>query len=196
MWFSTASDRVIMTEINLLPWREQKREQAKKQFTVYAAAVFFLSILLVIFANYYVLGKIDTQAAINVRLQNEINEYKKRIVAIKHLKKLRQGLIARMEIIHDLQATRILTVRLLDELIHILPDGVYVTKMERAGDKITLTGYTESNSNISLLMRNIQLSHWIQLPELTEIKKTKEESESSPNEFKLSFILKPKKAPH
>jgi type IV pilus assembly protein PilN len=176
----------------LLPWRELRREQEKKRFTTYLAFTIALSVVMVFLVNYYVTAKVEEQTALNNRLEAEITEYKKQIVEIKELKTLRKGLIARMEIIQNLQATRILTVRLFDELITILPDGVYVNRMERVGDRITISGYTESNSNISRLMKNIELSQWIQLPQLTEIKKSKEGSEDSPSEFKLSFILKPK----
>ncbi len=181
-----------MTEINLLPWRELKREQEKKQFTGYMAATLIISILFVLLGNYYVTGLIEQQTSINQRLQNEITDYKNKLKEIKNLRSLRKSLIARMNIVQNLQATRTLTVRLFDELINVLPDGVYVTRMERVKDKVTLFGYTESNSSISRLMRNIQSSQWIQLPQLTEIKKDKEARADSPNEFKLSFILKPK----
>lgn len=184
-----------MTDINLLPWRELKREQEKKQFTTYMGVTLVISAVIVFFANYYVNSKIEEQTALNARLDAEIIEYKKQIIEIKNLQTLRQGLIARMKIVQNLQETRILTVRLFDELIKILPDGVYVRRMERNGDKVTLFGFTESNSNISHLMKNIESSHWIQIPELTEIKKMKESKDGrddSPSEFKLSFILKPK----
>lgn len=181
-----------MTNINLLPWRELKREQDKKRFTTYLAITIAISIVIVFFVNYYVAANVVEQTALNSRLEAEITEYKKQIIEIKNLRTLRQSLIARMNIVQNLQATRILTVRLFDELIKILPDGVYVNKMERVGDKIMLSGYTESNSNISRLMQNIELSQWIQLPALSEIKKTKEGPDDSPSEFKLSFILKPK----
>ena len=181
-----------MTQINLLPWRELKREQEKKRFTTYLAITLAISVVIVFLGNYYVAAKVEEQTALNNRLDDEITEYKKQISEIKNLRTLRQGLIARMKIVQNLQITRILTVRLFDELITILPDGVYVNRMDRVGDKITLSGYTESNSSISRLMQNIELSQWIQLPVLTEIKKMKEGRDDSPSEFKLSFILKPK----
>lgn len=183
-----------MTDINLLPWRELKREQEKKRFTTYLAIALVISSVIVFLMNYYVSSKIEEQTALNNRLDVEIKEYKKQILEIKNLRTLRQGLIARMKIVQNLQATRILTVRLFDELITILPDGVYVKRMERVGDKVTLFGFTESNANISRLMKNIESSQWIQLPELMEIKKMKEGNEDTPSEFKLSFILKPKSA--
>lgn len=181
-----------MVDINLLPWRELKREREKKQFGTYLLIVALSCATVIFLVNFIIVNNIENQTSRNNRLQNEIALYKKQLVAIKDLKTLRRNLIARMKIVQNLQSTRILTVHLFDELIRILPDGVYVTQMQRVGDKITLLGYTESNSNISLLMRNIEASRWIQQPSLTEIKKTMEGSEHASSEFKLSFILKPK----
>ena len=181
-----------MTEINLLPWRELKREQDKKQFTTYLAAGMVIAAMLVFAINHYAVEKVDAQRFLNHRLETEITELKKQIVEIENLQALRQGLIARMNIVQNLQSTRTLTVRLFDELIKVLPDGVFITRMDRRGDKITLHGFTQSNTNISDLMRNIANSYWIQNPELTEIKKTKETINKDINVFKLSFILKPR----
>lgn len=184
-----------MTDINLLPWREIKREQAITIFKTSLISVLVIVALTVFVINYYIGTKIDLQTILNQRITTEVTEYKKHILEIKNLETLRQGLIARMTIIQNLQSTRTLTVRLFAELISILPDGVYVNRMERAGNKIIISGYTESNSNISRLMLNVESSLWIQLPELTEIKKMKEGVGDLPSEFKLSFILKPKFKP-
>lgn len=180
-----------MTDINLLPWRELKREQEKKAFFLQIALGVVCAVIVVLLANYYVNHIIENQRNRNQILELEIKKLEKQIKEIEEIKKLRQALIARMIIIQNLQATRILTVRLFDELIKIMPDGVYLTRMERQGDKITLLGYAESNSNISQLMRNIEKNVWIKEPDLTEIKKTKESPKRIENEFKLSFILSP-----
>ena len=181
-----------MTEINLLPWREKKREQEKKQFTIYLFMGLVFSVVVVFLVDYYALYLVDQQTQRNERLKNEITQLDKQIKSISEIKKLRQALIARMNIVQNLQATRTLTVRLLDEIIKIMPDGVYLNHVERVGDKITLLGYAESNTNVSSLMRDIQSSEWIQDPELTEIKKTVEANQPDENAFKLSFILKTK----
>ena len=116
-----------MTEINLLPWREQKREQEKKQFIIYLVLAVISSIMVVFLINYYATSLVDTQTAHNVRLKNEITQLEIKIKEIKTLKALRQALIARMDIVQDLQATRTLTVRLLDEIIKII-NFVYINK--------------------------------------------------------------------
>ena len=181
-----------MTEINLLPWREKKREQETRRFTIFLFVGLIVGVVVVFLMDYYANYIVDEQMQRNQQLKNEITQLEKKIKDISEIKKLRQALVARMNIVQDLQATRTLTVRLLDEIIKIMPDGVYLNQIERLGDKITLLGYAESNTNISRLMRDIQASVWIQDPELTEIKKATEAKQSDENTFKLSFVLKSK----
>ena len=181
-----------MTEINLLPWREQKREQEKKEFITYLLIGLVSALAISFLINYYASSLVDMQTQRNDRLKNEIAMLEKQIKEIADIKKVREALIARMNIVQNLQATRILTVRLLDEVMKILPDGVYLYQIKREGDKVTVLGYAESNTNISNLMWNIEGSSWIQDPELTEIKKATDTKQADENQFKLSFILKSK----
>ena len=191
VWRSGRSGE-FMTDINLLPWREQKREREKKNFITSLLVGVVGSIIIVFLINYYALYLVDLQTDRNQRLKNEITELEKQIKEISDIRTLRQALIARMIIVQNLQATRTLTVRLLDEIIKIIPDGVYLYQIGRVGDKVTILGYAESNTNISQLMRSIEKSVWTQDPELTEIKKITDVKQSNENEFKLSFILKSK----
>ncbi|MFI4919382.1 MAG: PilN domain-containing protein [Legionellales bacterium] len=181
-----------MMEINLLPWRERKREQEKKLFMTVIAVSLFVSVFVVISINYYASNLVGNQQARNDMLQKEIVILDGQIKDIKLLKLVKKGLISRMSIIQNLQSTRTLMVHLFDELIKIMPPGVYVTKLERQNDLVSIWGYSESNTNVSLLMRNIENNDWIQNPALTEIKKMEEKKQPADNEFKLSFVLKPK----
>ena len=181
-----------MTTINLLPWREQKREQEKKEFIAFLLAGVMTALLIVGCMDYYAISLSDAQSDRNARLKTEIATFDKQLKEIKNLKALRQALIARMIMVQNLQASRTLTVHLLDEMIRILPMGVYLYQVDRVGDKVTVLGYADSNTEISQLMRNIEGSYWITDPKLTEIKKTDEVILSEDNAFKLSFVLKSK----
>lgn len=181
-----------MTEINLLPWREKQREQEKKWFTAVLSTGVVAAAVLVFFINYYAGYLVDNQTIRNQMLQKQITELDKQIVEIRNLKESRAALISRMLIIRNLQATRVLMVHLFDELIKIIPSGIYVTKLERKDDIITIWGFAESNTNVSILMNNIEHDVWIKNPALTEIKRADEKKHAANNEFSLSFILKPK----
>lgn len=181
-----------MTRINLLPWREKQREQEKKLFTTMLLIGVIIAAVIVFLINSYASHLVSNQTARNQILQQEINALDEQIKEIKALKQIREGLISRMSIVQNLQSTRTLMVHLFDELIKVMPPGIYVTKLERKNDIVSLWGYSESNTNISILMRKIESNIWIQDPVLTEIKKMDDKKQAANNEFKLSFVLKPK----
>lgn len=181
-----------MTEINLLPWRERKREQEKKLFTTVLLTAAVIAALIVFLINYYASNLVSNQTARNQLLQTEIRALDQAIKEIKTLKQIRAGLISRMIVVQNLQSTRTLMVHLFDELIKVMPSGVYVTKLERKNDVVSLWGYSESNTNVSILMKSIESDSWIQEPVLTEIKKMEEKKQPADSEFLLSFVLKPK----
>jgi type IV pilus assembly protein PilN len=182
-----------MTQINLLPWREQKREAEKKLFITVLLTGLVIAVFLVFFMNYYADSLLNNQMARNQILQQEIKLLDDQIKEIKTLKTVREGLISRMAIVQNLQATRTLMVHLFDELIKIMPTGIYITKLERKNDIVSLWGYSESNTNISQLMSSIETDDWLQNPTLTEIKKLEGKNKPADNVFILSFVLKPKK---
>ena len=181
-----------MTEINLLPWRERKRETEKKLFTTMLIITAAVAAVIVFCINYYASDLVSNQTERNNLIQNEITILDQQIVEIKTLKQTREALISRMTIVQNLQSTRTLMVHLFDELIKVMPSGVYVTKMERKSDVVSLWGFSESNTNVSLLMKNIEVNEWIQNPVLTEIKKDDDKNQPADSGFILSFVIKPK----
>lgn len=180
-----------MIEINLLPWREQKREQAKKQFLIYLCAGLLAAYLLSLFMHFYGLHVVDLQTNRVRQLESEIANVKTTLKELTGLKELRRVLLTKSLIIETLQATRPLTIHLLDEIIHVLPKDTYLTQIERIGDKVMLSGYALPSASISKLLQRITTSRWVQEPELTEIKKTESQGDGK-SAFKLNFILKPK----
>lgn len=185
-------DGDLMREINLLPWRQQKRESEKKQFTTMLLSSGLTCVLMLVFIYYYACNLVKNQTARNQLLQHEMAIFDEQIKEIKALKLVRQGLISRMSLVRNLQLTRSLMVHLFDELIKVMPSGLYLTKLERQHDIVTLWGYSESNTHVSLLMNRMENNNWLQNPILTEIKKTKDKNLPADNAFKLSFILKSK----
>ncbi|KTC79009.1 PilN domain-containing protein [Legionella cherrii] len=187
-----------MTQINLLPWRELKREQEKKLFTIMLLVCVVAAAFIVFLINSYASGLVSNQITRNQMLQKEINAMDAQLKEIKNLEKTREMLISRMSIVQHLQSTRTLMVHLFDELINITPSGVYLTQVEGKNDIISVLGYTESNTFVSMLMRNIENNDWLHNPVLSEIKreendkdKDKEKQQSTENEFKLTFVLSP-----
>lgn len=183
-----------MTQINLLPWRELKREQEKKLFTTMLLVCIMAAAFIVFLINSYASGLVSNQVTRNQMLQKEINTMDVQIKEIKNLQKAREMIISRMSVVQHLQSTRTLMVHLFDELINVTPSGIYLTRVEGKNDIITVSGYAESNTFVSMLMRNIENNDWLHNPLLSEIKKEeneKKKQQSAENEFKLTFVLAP-----
>lgn len=159
-----------MTRINLLPWREELREERKKRFMVILVAVLLVAGLVLFMASQYFDMAIENQRARNDFIRAENAALDVRIKEISELRQRRQELIERMKIIQDLQGNRPIVSRIFDQIVRALPDGVYFTSMKLVGKRLAIEGEAESNSLVSTLMRNQDASEWLTSPNLTEVK--------------------------
>jgi type IV pilus assembly protein PilN len=179
-----------MIRINLLPYRAERRRARNRQFGIVAALTAALGVV-VWFAGHTVLaGRIEHQEARNDYLKKQIAVLDKQIAEIKTLKTQIQALLARKEVVEKLQSNRTEVVHLLDQLVRIVPEGVYFTRLKQTGNNLSLTGYAQSSARVSTLMRNIEDSPWLGEPQLVEIK-AEQVGKLRLNQFTLNFKLTP-----
>ena len=177
-----------MAHINLLLWREQLREERKKDFFVMLFGSGVMSVLIMLLVHLSMASRIDTQLEHNTLLTTEIKILGEKISKINQMKKLKAALIARMAIIQELQTNRPQVVHIFDDLVKVLPKGVHIFEIIRKGNIVTLSGFAESNTNISSLMRNINKSSWLERPILSEIK-TEDKNGKRKSEFRLNSVV-------
>ncbi len=158
-----------MTRINLLPWREQLRKERERRFYTTAAGAALLMGLVVVYVHFHIAGLIEEQEARNRYLRQVIAQVDQQIKEIKDLEAQKERLLARMRIIERLQGQRPQEVRLFDELARAVPDGLYLTRLEQEGARVTLEGLAESNARVSAFMRNLDASDWFERPTLAVI---------------------------
>jgi type IV pilus assembly protein PilN len=179
--------------INLLPHREEKRKARRQQFYALAGAS-AVAAGVVWFAGYNVInGYISTQDDKNTFLKKEIASLDKEIDEIKRLKDQISALLSRKRVIESLQANRAETVHLFNELARQTPDGVYLKSLKQNDQKISLTGYAQSNARVSTLMRNLEASPLLERPDLVEIKASNVNNRRVA-EFNLNIFLTRKSA--
>ncbi len=160
---------MIMTRINLLPWREELRQEQKKQFLMMVVMTFILALAMWGLIHFQMQAKIDYQISRNSYLQKEIAKLDEEIKEIRELKKVRRSLVERMEVIQDLQAARPSIVHLFSEIVSTVPNGVYLESMNQTGSNLLINGLAESNARVSTYMRNLSDSEWLKDPNLTVI---------------------------
>jgi len=173
-----------MAHINLLPWRDELRKQKQQQFAVVGAGAAILGALLVLLAHMQMEGLIEKQNQRNQFLDTEIAELDKKIDKIKDMEKTKNALLARMDIIQQLQRSRPQSVHLMDQLVYTLPEGVYLNKITQQDQALTLSGVAQSNARVSAYMRNIDSSQWMAKPKLDVIE-TKDTERRRSAEFVL-----------
>lgn len=168
-----------MARINLLPWRDQYREEKKKEFLGVLAGVAIFAGLASYLWVASIEGAIDNQRARNQILEKEIAFLQKQVEEIEKLKERRTELLDRMRVIQELQGTRPLIVRYFDEFVRAMPDGVYLTVLNRTGNTMKMEGVAESNNRVSSFMRNLDQSNWFIAPNLTSVSAAPDEGEQS-----------------
>src|SRR6266853_4146875 len=168
-----------MPRINLLPWREQERKVRRREFLVAAGAAVFASVILIVVGKLVYASWTDGQIEKNNLLKKEIVKLDAQIADIQDLETRKQRLVARMEIIERLQRKRPEIVHLFDELVKIVPEGVYLTQLKENGNKLEIHGVAQSSTRVSTFMRNIDASVWMDNPVLQVVESAKDSSTGS-----------------
>ncbi len=183
-----------MIRINLLPHRAEKRRARQIQFILLSVISLVLGAMVVGFVHVAISTQISYQERRNTYLKQEIAVLDKQIEEIKKLREQTQSLLARKTVVENLQSTRSDVVHLLDQMLRILPDGVYLRSVKQSGYKISIVGYAQSNARVSTLMRSIEDSHWLDSPALVEIHAATANG-ARVSEFSLNFNLTKGAAP-
>ena len=159
-----------MIRINLLPHRELARAARRRQFNAMLAIAVAAGAFVVVAGHLLIDARQSAQEARNVYLEQEIAKLDIQIGEIKKIREQTQALLERKQVVETLQANRTEVVHLVDQMIRLLPDGLYLKSFKQAGDVVTISGYTQSSARVSTLMRNLNDSVWFDAASLVEIK--------------------------
>jgi len=174
----------MATRLNLLPWRELRRQEQDRQLLSASVGAWLLMGLIVFYGWYHMNSLIDHQEKRNDYLSTQIARLDEKIKEINKLKDRKQALIARMEIIQQLQSDRTQIVHVFDDLVRKLPKGVYVTGLSKKNDRIMLKGLAQSNARVSQLMNNLDSSDWFTNPDL-EVVNARDQGGTRVSQFTL-----------
>jgi type IV pilus assembly protein PilN len=159
-----------MIRINLLPHRELARAARRRQFNVLLGIAVAAGVVAVLLGHSVIAARQSTQDARNAFLGQEIAKLDVQIGEIKKIREQTQALLERKQVVETLQSNRTEVVHLFDQMIRLLPDGLYLKSFKQVGDTITISGYTQSSARVSTLMRNLDASPWFESTSLVEIK--------------------------
>jgi len=178
-----------MIRVNLLPHREVRRKARQQQFAILAGitAVFALAIVGLLWTLFN--AQVENQKERNRFMGDEIAKLDKQIEEIKRIREETASLLSKKQVVESLQLNRSEPVQLLDQMLRQLPEGLYLKSIKQAGNKVNVTGYTQSQARVSAFMRNIEASPFLENPNLIEIKAVTVNLVRA-NEFNLDFFVK------
>ena len=180
-----------MARINLLPWREELRRERQRQFMVSALATAILGVILVFLIGVVFDQLIGNQETRNEMLRQEITRLEARITRIEQLEETRDRLISRKRIIEDLQASRSMTVELLDQLAKTIPVGVTLVTVRQQGMNLTLDGTAQSNARVSAYLQALEENDLFSGPDLRFVRASRDGgNRTEPYEFSVSVLLR------
>jgi type IV pilus assembly protein PilN len=181
-----------MARINLLPWRVERRKQRQREFFTQLGAAALAAIGFLLLWGFWMGMRIDNQNERNAYLQDQIKQVDARLTKINDLEKVRAQLLARKQIIEQLQANRSQMVHLFDELVKTIPGSARLTSIKQNGDQMVLGGVAQSNASVADYMRNIEASPWMGQADLSKTENSHDASRM-PYSFGLTVALqKPK----
>ena len=183
-----------MARINLLPWRAERRKSRQKEFVGMLGLAALAGVLIAFLVYSYYGGRITGQTERNDYLRGEITKVDGQIKEIEALDEKKSKLLARKEVIEQLQSNRSQMVHLFDSLVRTIPDGVTLTAIKQEGDILTLSGRSQSNARVSTYLRNLESSGWMTKPDLNVIE-AKGANPGLPYEFNLKVTLANPNAP-
>ena len=160
----------MMIRINLLPHRELKRAARRRQFNVLLGIAVAVGLLSVALGHTVIAARASSQDARNAFLTQEIAKLDNQIIEIKKIREQTQDLLERKQVVETLQSNRTEVVHLFDQMIRLLPDGLYLKSFKQTADVVNIGGYTQSSARVSTLMRSLEESPWFEQPNLIEIK--------------------------
>lgn len=158
-----------MPSINLLPWRAELRKRRQKEFLIGLGAAAGLAVLVALAAHFTVSTMIDAQQAKNELIKSEIALLDKQIEEIIALEEQKARMVARMQVIEKLQKSRPEVVKLFDDMVRALPEGVYLTGVKQSDRRLEFNGVAQSSTRVSAFMRNIDASEVLARPDLKVI---------------------------
>lgn len=176
-------------KINLLPWREQKREEHKRRFVSLLA----LGALIAVGIQW----GIGQYFAYQQRLQQErldyLNHYiaqlDQRIKAMNIAKEEHGQILARLKVVESLQAERNKTTAFMNVMTDLIPEGVYVDKIKMNASEVEIAGISDSTARLATMLDNLERSPYLQDVEMHSIIHDKPRFGKSFQTFTVSFVF-------
>ncbi len=147
-----------MIKINLLPVRAAKKKETIRQQTVILMVSILSVVAICIIAFFFIQMKIQSTKGEIERSEAEIQELKAKIGKVNDLKKLKEDVKKKLDVLSILRQGKVGPVHRLMVISDSTPDKLWLTKYSENGSDVNISGISYSEDLIAEYMRNLQAS--------------------------------------
>lgn len=183
-----------MMQINLLPWRERRRDAIKRTFIRQILLAVTIAAIALYASSEFLARQLAQQELINRVLEQQIVDLDARVTEVGSLREQQAAVRGRMRLIADLQKDRATVVRVLGQFVKSLPNEVYFLSLERADGVILIEGVSDSYAGITELMRRLESSEEFRYADLNDIAAQVSEAAEGPSQFVFNLSVELAKA--
>jgi type IV pilus assembly protein PilN len=177
----------MILHVNLLSYREARREKMLQTIFIAWGATALLGVGLIILAGSLISDHITAQWVVRNQKTAIIAQLDAKLGEIKDINVRKQQVKARLTVIETLGLQRDLPVHLLESISMAIPDKVWLREIATTQDMLTISGNTLSNAMVADFMRKLSNSEYISNVNLNNIALSKKASRNNKlRNFKLS----------
>jgi len=145
-----------MIRINLLPYRDARRQGQIVQYILVALAALALTIVLVLSSySWSTLQLVDAQDRLK-NVQGENQALKTKIGELSKFKEVQAEVQRKLDLVDTLQRGRFRSLESMQGLSVAIPKNVWLTDVKDSGGTISISGLGESNRAVAAFMRALE----------------------------------------
>lgn len=180
----------MLYRINLLPWRDNQREEHRRRFVGLIVLGLFVAVGIQWSIGKFYEYQQDQQQARLDYLTHYIAELDQRIEAMKIAEQEHSKILERLKVVEGLQNGRNKTTEFMNLMPAVIPEGVYVDKIEMNDLEIEISGISDSTPRLATMLDNMERSAKLLDVEMHSIVHGKARFGKEFQTFKVSFIFK------
>ncbi|MGR4991635.1 PilN domain-containing protein [Vibrio rotiferianus] len=180
----------MLQPVNLLPWREQKREAHRRQFMVLILFAFLATFCVQMGVKQYFSYQQQQQQERLDYLEHYIADLDKRIEEMKIAEQEHSKILTRLKEVESLQQGRNKTTEFMSLLPNTIPSGVYVDKIKMDNLAVEISGISDSTSRLATMLDRMEKSTELMDVEMHSIVHGKSRFGKEFQTFRVSFLFK------
>ena len=147
---------MLLLHLNLLPWREQQRQQVSKIFlrSLWFGIGIIVSLTVLVNVNLYL--QLEQQRLRNHYLQNQIKMLRAPLVKLERILQKRKTILAHLQALANLHIQGLHQLELINTIATILPTSAYLFTMESNMPFLIVSGQTRSQININTILMKLK----------------------------------------